>query len=228
MSDFFQFVCGLDRDVHFIQNMNFFYLCPEDRDWLKGWLMKHVFLVVLILCFWLILNVWPKAETPVSLVDDSTVVQSIGEAHSSGERSTIGKLDRVLAQGEDGPQARRLVQLPSNSVNVVERDRAMSFRTLERSDTGYVAGAVQPTGWRRTRNGWENAATWRTSLASLGDIVRQQQEREPDWFQHLLARVRGVPPWGVALLQLIAVAGVLLFEKRAARQRPRQAIAQRA
>jgi len=174
------------------------------------------------------LNAWPKAETPVSQVDDSTVVQSIGAAQSSGENSKIGKQDRVLARVEDGSQARRLGQLPSNSVNAVEPDRAVSARNEERSNTSYLAGAVQPTGWRRTRNGWENAATWRTSLASLGDIVRQQQEREPDWFQHLLARVRSVPPWGVAVLQLIAVAGVLLVEKRAARQQPRQAIAQRA
>jgi hypothetical protein len=204
--------------------MNFFYLSPEDRDWLKCLLMKHAFLLTLILCFWLILNAWPKAETPVSRVDESDTVQFRVPQEGSEAAAAMLNRGRVRAWVEDGPQAIKLVDLPLDSVNAVEPKELVSTSSLKRPGTRYLSRAVQPTGWRRTRNGWENTANWRTSLASLGDIVRQQQEREPDWFQALLARVRSVPPWGVALFQLSAVGGVLLFERRAARKQLSQVI----
>ena len=219
-----QFVGRLDREVHPLRSMNFFYLSTDDRDWLKCWLRMHAFLVALILCFWLILNAWPKAETPASRVDDSQAFQSSVASEPSGASATVRDQDRVMAWVEDGPQAIKLVDLPLDSVNAVEPKELVSTSSLKRPDTRYLSRAVQPTGWRRTRNGWENTANWRTSLASLGDIVRQQQEREPDWFQALLARVRSVPPWGVALFQLSAVGGVLLFERRAARKQLSQVI----
>lgn len=214
----------LDREVHSLTLMNFFYLSQNDRDWLKAWLLKHAFLIVLILCFWLILNAWPKAESPVSLTEDSAVVQASAAPAISAERSSIHDHDAVITQVADGRQTRSLVEQPRHPLNAVDRDIVLASSALDLPNTGTLSGAVRPTGWRRTRNGWENAATWRTSLASLGDIVRQQQQREPDWFQNLLARVRSVPPWGVALLQIAAVVGVLLFERRASRQRLQRAI----
>ena len=90
------------------------------------------------------------------------------------------------------------------------------FRNI--SEPFRVAGAVvavQPRGWRRTRDGWENSTTWGTSLASLGDIVRQQQEREPGWVKALLAGVRSIPPWAYAMFQILAITCILLFERRA-------------
>lgn len=229
-----QFVGGLERHVHPLHTMNFFYLSPDDRDWLKCWLMKHAFLVILILCFWLILNALPKAETPVSRVDKQDAVESpVGpeiavDPEILGATSNILNQDRAMAWVEDGPQAIRLVELPLQSVKAVDPDTLVPSNAQKRPDARFLYSAVQPTGWRRTRNGWENTANWRTSLASLGDIVRQQQERESDWFQNLLAGVRRVPPWGVALFQLAAVGGILLFERRTARQHLRRAITSKA
>ncbi|MAI35182.1 MAG: hypothetical protein CMM07_26390 [Rhodopirellula sp.] len=205
----------MDRDVHPVSKMNFFYLCPDDRDWLKSWLLKHAFLVVLILCFWLILNAWPKAETPISLVDGADAVHLNGATELLGASSTVGNQSEVVGWVEHDPQATNLVELPLNSVNAVDPDSLVAINAKKRPDSLNLNSAVRPTGWRRTRNGWENTANWRTSL---GDIVRQQQDRESDWFQNFLARVRSVPPWVVALVQLTAVGGVLLFERRAARQ----------
>ena len=223
-----QFVGRLDREVHPLRSMNFFYLSTDDRDWLKCWLRMHAFLVTLILCFWLILNAWPKAETPASRVDDSQAFQSSVASEPSGASATVRDQDRVMAWVEDGPQAIKLLQLPLDSAIAAEVESLAATSGPKEPDFRDLSSAVQPTGWRRTRNGWENTANWRTSLASLGDIVRQQQERESDWFQGLLAHVRSVPPWGVALFQISAVGGILLFERRAARQHLRQTIASEA
>ena len=208
--------------------MNFFYLSPDDRDWLKCLLMKHAFLVTLILCFWLVLNAWPKAETPDSRVNEADSAESRVAQEFSESTAALRNQGRVRAWVADGPQALRLVDLPLDSVDAVEPEALVAASSLKRPDARYLSRDVQPTGWRRTRNGWENTANWHTSLASLGDIVRQQQERESGWFQELLARVRSVPPWGVALFQLSAVGGVLLFERRAARKQLRQVIASEA
>lgn len=204
--------------------MNFFYLCPDDRDWLKCWLMKHAFLVILIFCLWLILNAWPKAETRISRMDESDAVNFSVAAEISGSSSDIWNQSEASDWVRYDPRAIRLVELPLNSSKPVGPGTLVATNAERRPDPCYFDGAVRPTGWRRTRNGWENTANWPTSLGALGDIVRLQQERESDWFQNLLARVRSVPPWGVALFQLTAVGGVLLFERRAARQHSRQAV----
>ncbi len=208
--------------------MNFFYLSPDDRDWLKCLLMKHAFLVTLILCFWLILNAWPKAETPVSRVDESNTVQlSVAQDFFEATESVAGQ-GQVRAWVEDATHAIRTAGSPANQVNSDVPESLVVTNSLKKPKAHYLSRAVQPTGWRRTRNGWENTATWHTSVASLGDIVRQQQERESDWLQELLAQVRSVPPWAVALFQLSAVGGLLLYESWAARKQQRQVIASEA
>ncbi len=214
--------------MHSLPCMNFFYLSPDDRGWLKCLLMKHAFLVTLILCFWFILNAWPKAETPVSKVDESDLVQFRVAQEFSEATGASRNQGRVRDWGADGPQAKRLVDLTAGSVDDFETEPLLAASSLERPDSRSISRAVQPTGWRRTRNGWENTANWSTSLDSLGDIVRRQLERESGWFQDLLARVRSVPPWGVALFQLSAVGGVLLFERLAARKQLRQVTASEA
>jgi hypothetical protein len=226
--------------------MNFFYLSPDDRDWLKRWLVKHAVLLLLIACFWLIMYAWPKTETSSARVGEPDRPQAVGlrQTHDASAPDTSApaghghRLEPARAWGENGTQAIQLVDLPMPWFSVAEssaaessaaESRAAESRAAESSSgrlpsvVGSVT-AVNPTGWRRTRNGWENTATWRTSLASLGEIVRQQQEREPRWFKKLLASVRGIPPWGVALLQLTAVIPILIFERWAAAHRSQQAI----
>ena len=210
--------------------MNFFYLSPDDRDWLKRWLVKHAVLLLLIACFWLIMYAWPKTETssaPVGDPPDRPQAVGLRQTHDASAPDTSApaghghRLEPARAWVENGTQAIQLLDLPMPWFSAAESSAAESSSGRLPSVVGSVA-AVNPTGWRRTRNGWENTATWRTSLASLGEIVRQQQEREPGWFKKLLASVRGIPPWGVALLQLTAVVTILIFERWAAAHRSPQ------
>ena len=222
--------------------MNFFYMSPDDRDWLERWLVKHAVLLLLIACFWLIMNAWPKTETSSARVGDppdrpqaaglsQTPDSSAPDSSAPDSSAPVGhdhRLGPARAWVENGPQAIQLVALPIPWSSAAESHAAESHAAESSSrrlpSVVGSATAVKPTGWRRTRNGWENTATWRTSLASLGEIVRQQQEREPGWFKELLASVRGIPPWGVALLQLTAVITILIFERWAAAHRSQQAI----
>ena len=213
--------------------MNFFYLSPDDRDWLKRLLMKHALLLLLIACFWVILHAWPKAEIPSSRVGGPPFMPEASDLrYAPGTPVPVGhrhRLEPAMAWVEDGPQSIQLVALPMAGANAAESNAA-EFNAAEFNSSRRLASvvgsatAVQPTGWRRTRDGWENTATWRTSLVSLGEIVRQQQAREPSWFKNLLASVRSIPPWGVALFQLTAVAGILIFQRWTAARRPQQAI----
>ena len=216
------FVGVLDRHVHASPSMNFFYLSPDDRNWLKRWLTKHASLLLLILCFWLILNAWPKAETPHSILNGQAEKRTNGDVFVASKAPVGVSHDSnqgyAMAWVGDGPQGIRRVDLPVSLVGAVGPGSARPDSTMNVASPMSSVPAVQPEGWRRTRDGWENTATWRTSVTSLGDIVRQQQVREPSWFQNLLARVRGVPPWGVALFQLAAVVGILIFERWMARQ----------
>lgn len=68
----------------------------------------------------------------------------------------------------------------------------------------YPSNPVAPQGWRRTANGWEHVSTWRLSRP-LGEIIRTQRAREPVWIQFTLARLRDIPPWIYALLQIAAI-----------------------
>jgi len=215
--------------------MNFFYLSPSDRVWLKRWLMKHALLLLLIGCFWGISFAWPKTEknsSPVRGLPDRPQASELMHAADTAALTGSGLRSKpAMAWVEDGPQAIQLVALPMTWARAAESRAAESRAAESRAAESSVrrlpsvvgsATAVQPTGWRRTRNGWENTANWRPALASLGEIVRQQQEREPGWVSRVLARVRSVPPWGVALLQLIVVAGILIFERWAAAHRSPQ------
>ena len=228
--------------MHANSPMNFFYLSPDDRDWLKRWLVKHAVLLLLIACFWVIMYAWPKAETSSSRVGGlpdrpqaaglsqtpDTSAAGTSAADTSAPAGQDHRLEPARAWVENGPQAIQLVALPMPWFSAAESSAAESSAAESSSrrlpSVVGSATAVKPTGWRRTRNGWENTATWRTSLASLGEIVRQQQEREPGWFKKLLASVRSIPPWGVALLQLTAVVAILIFERWAAAHRSQQAI----
>ena len=218
-------VCGLDRDVHPFPPMNFFYLSPDDRDWLKCLLVRHALLIALILSFWLILNAWPQAEPRVSRAEESRRVQFSLDGRGFEPTASMVVQTQVSSWLENDLPAKKLVDLTVSQVNACEPETLLANHTLKKPEARDHSRAVQPTGWRRTRNGWENTDSWQTSLPSLGDIVRQQQERESDWLQHLLAQVRRVPPWGVALFQLSAVGGLLLFERRSARKQQRQVIA---
>ena len=217
-------VGGLDRHVHTLPTMNFFYLSPDDRDLLKCLLVKYALLVTLILCFWLILNAWPKAETPAIRVNESHKVPF--RLDQGGFEPTVSMAAQEQGRGwvENGPQATKRMDLAGNQVNAVEPKPLLTTNVLKKPRARDHSRAVQPTGWRRTRNGWENTANWQTSLPSLGDIVRQQQERESDWLQQLLAQARRVPPWGFALFQLSAVGVVLLFERHSVRKQQRPVI----
>ncbi len=175
--------------------MNFFYLCPDDLHWLKHWLSKHISLLVLIAGFWLLVQAWPKAEAPKSrnAANSDNVVLVDRSADLEPPIPPVENADHTLPKAwvDDGPQGIRLTQMQ-----------------------GRQLVSVAPTGWRRARNGWENTANWRPTLASLGDIIRRQQEREPTWLRNVFSQIRGVPPWGVAIFQIVAVVVVLSVSGR--------------
>jgi hypothetical protein len=68
---------------------------------------------------------------------------------------------------------------------------------------------VAPEGWRLTNKGWEHASTWPPLPRPLGEIIKDQQDREPAWLQLTLAKLRGVPPLIFALMQLTAVTAIV-------------------
>lgn len=67
---------------------------------------------------------------------------------------------------------------------------------------------VAPTGWRRTSKGWEKVSTW-PNQKSISELVVHQQSSEPAWIRFLFAKLRGVPPLMVALLQITGVAVII-------------------
>ena len=205
--------------MHISPFMKFFYLCPDDRDWLKRWLMKHGILLLLILCFWVILHAWPKVELPNAGAGDSSNTAMSGTVVSSRTAMPPSAIRKQQNQARvwipDGQQSVQLVTLPLGTVHASEFQSAGPSLGGEPFRVAGAVVAVQPRGWRRTRDGWENSTTWGTSLASLGDIVRQQQEREPGWVKALLAGVRSIPPWAYAMFQILAITCILLFERRA-------------
>lgn len=74
--------------------------------------------------------------------------------------------------------------------------------------------AVPPEGWRRTKDGWEHVSTWRPAPRPLGEIVLEQEMREPTWMKSALAGVRGIPPLAFSLFQITAIAVVVNLTKR--------------
>jgi hypothetical protein len=180
--------------------MNFFHLNSDDLHWLKRWLIKHLSMLALIASIWLLVRGWPEAVPRfhnAANADDVVVVDQSADQEEPIPPVAGADYNLPLVWIEDGPQGIRLAQIHGGQLI-----------------------SVPPTGWRRTRNGWENTATWRPTLASLGDIVRQQQQREPIWMRNVLSQVRSVPPWAVAILQIVAVVVVLAVSGRKPENQP--------
>ncbi len=75
------------------------------------------------------------------------------------------------------------------------------------ADQGPVA--VAPTGWRLTRNGWENVASWTKTTRTIDEMIADQTEQEPAILRVAFERIRGVSPLMIALLQISAVAMII-------------------
>jgi hypothetical protein len=88
-------------------------------------------------------------------------------------------------------------------------------------------GAVWPSGWRRTTQGWERSDDWTAPAAFAGDIAVAQgsiatagrslydwihlgKERERNWIQRGTVAVRAIHP---ALLGLMLVATAVLIAR---------------
>ncbi|QDT03440.1 hypothetical protein K227x_18230 [Rubripirellula lacrimiformis] len=71
--------------------------------------------------------------------------------------------------------------------------------------------AKSPEGWRRTSNGWEHTSTWAPVARTLGEWIAEQQTREPQWVQRLLAELRQTPPLIFALCQITAIVAVVVL-----------------
>lgn len=95
-------------------------------------------------------------------------------------------------------------------MNVVADDP----RTLEARDSIAAANPLDPEGWRRTANGWEHVSTWPPPPRPLGDWIASQQAREPKWVQRTLAELRETPPLIFAMIQITAIAAVVVFTQR--------------
>ena len=83
--------------------------------------------------------------------------------------------------------------------------------------------SVMPTGWRRTKNGWEHVSTWTNlglpSAASINELIGQQQAREPRWIRMAMARISRVPPLMIALIQIAAIAAIVFVSESRRRDR---------
>jgi hypothetical protein len=70
--------------------------------------------------------------------------------------------------------------------------------------------SVAPQGWRRTVNGWEHVSQWQLPPPRpLQEWISVQQQREPDWAEATLQRLRDLPPVNYALFQLTAIVGIV-------------------
>ena len=74
--------------------------------------------------------------------------------------------------------------------------------------------AVPPEGWRHSKDGWEHVSTWRQTPRPLGEIVMEQEMREPKWMKSALASVRGIPPLAFGLFQIAAIALIVNVTRR--------------
>ena len=116
----------------------------------------------------------------------------------------------------------------------VPRGRAVTgdvAAQTEAADDSSRGRSVPPTGWRRTTRGWERVSDWpalpSARPASLSELVRQQETREPAWARGALARLRLIPPLGFAAAQVVAI-GVICAMSQRAGQSQRAARSQRA
>ena len=72
-----------------------------------------------------------------------------------------------------------------------------------------VLRSVPPKGWRLTKDGWEHVSTWPPISQTIGEIVHEQESREPVWMKSILARVRGIPPLTFGLFQITVIAVII-------------------
>lgn len=114
------------------------------------------------------------------------------------QSSPLGRLDR-LSPGRASTGSKRVPPLSDVASMLPPSGRARS---------------VAPAGWRRTDRGWENVATWRPSARPLGEIVMQQEAREPNWMKSAMARLRQLPPLAFAMLQIAAISAIVAFSQR--------------
>lgn len=84
---------------------------------------------------------------------------------------------------------------------------------------------VAPEGWRRTIDGWEHVSTWLPIARPLGEIVLEQEAREPIWVRAGLAKVRRVPPLAFAMLQIAAISAIVGIARTEQRKDPKQIVA---
>ena len=56
---------------------------------------------------------------------------------------------------------------------------------------------VPPQGWRRTRDGWEHVSTWRPLGRPLGEIVMEQEAREPGWMKGRVGEAQAIAAAGL-------------------------------
>lgn len=72
--------------------------------------------------------------------------------------------------------------------------------------------AVAPQGWRRTCDGWEHVSSW-PSIKSINQLISEQHDLEPEWIRIVFAKLRGISPLMVALLQITAIATIVNVAK---------------
>ena len=99
----------------------------------------------------------------------------------------------VALRGESNVPVIRMTQ--ANAESIVHTDAGIS---------------VLPQGWRRTANGWEHVSRWQNPASlPLGELVLNQQQREPAWMKAVLRTLRMLPPLAFALMQLTAIAMIV-------------------
>ena len=71
---------------------------------------------------------------------------------------------------------------------------------------------VMPSGWRRTKDGWEHVSTWTHLLpqtsTSINELIADQHDREPRWLRQAMKRVGQIPPLMIAVIQVAAIAAI--------------------
>ena len=93
------------------------------------------------------------------------------------------------------------------------------------SQTGVKS--VMPSGWRRTKNGWEHVSTWTNfglpAALSINELIEQQRAREPQWIRFAMARISRVPPLMIALIQIAAIVAIVFVSDSIRRERKQKA-----
>ena len=67
-----------------------------------------------------------------------------------------------------------------------------------------------PNGWRYTKDGWQHTSTWMLDQdarepMTINQLIDRQQQREPEWMQGLMERVRSWSPAAIAMSQILLI-----------------------